>query len=245
MTMTLRAIIAEDEFPAQEELQYLIDTYSSIEVTDCFDDGLDVLKYFQENTTDVLFLDINLPSLDGMMLAGSLAQFKHKPIIVFTTAYKEHAAKAFELEAFDYILKPYSEERVAAMLKKLEAQQTSTSAEKIEPAESPARLNVWKEEKIYVIDLKEVAYAEADEKQTVVHTKDDVYTYPGSISTFEQQLPAETFFRCHRSYIINTEKIHEILPWFHNTYLIKMKGLSEQIPVSRSKAKPFRQIMRL
>jgi len=109
--MTLRAIIAEDELPAQEELQYLIDTYSSIEVTDRFDDGLDVLKYFQENTTDVLFLDINLPSLDGMMLAGSLAQFKHKPIIVFTTAYKEHAAKAFELEAFDYILKPYRKHR--------------------------------------------------------------------------------------------------------------------------------------
>lgn len=243
--MTLRAIIAEDELPAQEELQYLIDTYSSIEVTDRFDDGLDVLKYFQENTTDVLFLDINLPSLDGMMLAGSLAQFKHKPTIVFTTAYKEHAAKAFELEAFDYILKPYSEERVAAMLKKLESQKASANTERVEPAETPVRLNVWKDEKIYVINLKEIAYAEADEKQTTVHTKDEVYTYPGSISTFEQQLPADTFFRCHRSYIVNTEKIHEILPWFHNTYLVKMKGLGEQIPVSRSKAKEFRQIMRL
>ncbi|SDC41952.1 two-component system, LytT family, response regulator [Terribacillus halophilus] len=243
MNMTLRAIIAEDEFPAQEELQYLIDTYSSIKVTDCFDDGLDVLKYFQEHTTDVLFLDINLPSLDGMMLAGSLAKFKHKPIIVFTTAYKEHAAKAFELEAFDYILKPYSEERVAAMLKKLESQRTQ--AERTETAEAPARLNVWKDEKIYVINLKDIAYAEADEKQTNVHTKDEVYTYPGSISTFEQQFLTDTFFRCHRSYIVNTEKIHEILPWFHNTYLVKMKGLNEQIPVSRSKAKSFRQIMRL
>lgn len=245
MNMSLRAIIAEDELPAQEELQYLIDTYSSIEVTNCFDDGLDVLKYFQEHTTDVLFLDINLPSLDGMMLAGSLAQFKHKPTIVFTTAYKEHAAKAFELEAFDYILKPYSEERVAAMLKKLESQKASADTERVESAETPARLNVWKDEKIYVINLKEIAFAEADEKQTTVHTKDAVYTYPGSISTFEQQLPADMFFRCHRSYIVNTEKIHEILPWFHNTYLVKMKGLNEQIPVSRSKAKEFRQIMRL
>ncbi|SNZ02724.1 two component transcriptional regulator, LytTR family [Terribacillus aidingensis] len=243
--MTLRAIIAEDEFPAQEELQYLIETYSSIEVTKCFDDGLDVLKYFQENTTDILFLDINLPSLDGMMLAGSLANFKQKPIIVFTTAYKEHAAKAFELEAFDYILKPYSEERVASMLQKLETKVQAPKPITPEPSQTTERLNVWKEEKIYVINVQDIAYAEADEKQTVVHTKDGIYTYPGSISTFEELLSAGIFFRCHRSYIVNTERIHEILPWFHNTYLVKMKGMDEQIPVSRSKAKQFRQIMRL
>ncbi|MCB6962565.1 response regulator, partial [[Eubacterium] rectale] len=68
-----------------------------------------------------IFLDINIPSLDGMLLAGSISKFAHKPYIIFTTAYKEHAVQAFELEAFDYILKPYEEKRIAAMLKRLEA----------------------------------------------------------------------------------------------------------------------------
>lgn len=117
----MKAIIVEDEFPAREELKYLIDAYSSIQVTNCFEDGLDVLKFLQENETDAIFLDINIPSLDGMLLAGSISKFAKKPYIIFTTAYKEHAAQAFELEAFDYILKPYDEKRIASMLHKLEA----------------------------------------------------------------------------------------------------------------------------
>ncbi|MFL6516545.1 MAG: response regulator, partial [Bacillus sp. (in: firmicutes)] len=107
----MRAIIVEDEVPAREELEYLIDAYSEIEVTDYFDDGLDVLKFLHEQETDVIFLDINIPSLDGMLLASTISKFTKRPYIVFTTAYKEHAAQAFELEAFDYILKPYDEKR--------------------------------------------------------------------------------------------------------------------------------------
>lgn len=102
----MRALIVEDEIPASEELSYLIQEHSQIEVVDCLEDGLDVLKFLQEQEVDVLFLDINIPSLDGMMLAHHIGKFARKPYIVFTTAYKEHAAEAFELEAFDYILKP-------------------------------------------------------------------------------------------------------------------------------------------
>lgn len=108
----MKAIIVEDEIPAREELAYLIETYSGIEITDCFEDGLDVLKFLQEHETDAIFLDINIPSLDGMLLAGSISKFAHKPYIIFTTAYKEHAVQAFELEAFDYILKPYEEKEL-------------------------------------------------------------------------------------------------------------------------------------
>lgn len=116
----MRALVVEDEIPASEELSYLIHEHSQIDVVDCLEDGLDVLKFLQEQEVDVLFLDINIPSLDGMMLAHHIGKFARKPYIVFTTAYKEHAAEAFELEAFDYILKPYDEKRIAAMLHKLE-----------------------------------------------------------------------------------------------------------------------------
>ena len=115
----MKAIIVEDEFPAREELKYFIKNFSKIEILNEFDNGVEVLKFIQENTVDVIFLDINIPLLDGMLLARTITNFKVKPKIVFITAYKEHAVDAFELEAFDYILKPYSDERIIHMLNKL------------------------------------------------------------------------------------------------------------------------------
>lgn len=110
----LKALIVEDEYLAREELQYLISTHSQIDVVASFDDGLEAFKYLQSHKVDIVFLDINIPSIDGMLLARNIHQFQHKPHIVFTTAYKEYAVDAFELEAFDYLLKPISETRVKA-----------------------------------------------------------------------------------------------------------------------------------
>ena len=121
----MKAIIVEDEFPAREELKYFIKNFSKIEILNEFDNGVEVLKFIQENVVDVIFLDINIPLLDGMLLARTINNFKVKPKIVFITAYKEHAVDAFELEAFDYILKPYSDDRIISMLNKLEKSYSS------------------------------------------------------------------------------------------------------------------------
>lgn len=112
----MKVIIVEDEILAQQELTWLINTHSQMEIVGTFDDGLDVLKFLQHNRVDAIFLDINIPSLDGVLLAQNINQFAHKPFIVFVTAWKEHAVEAFELEAFDYILKPYQESRIVSML---------------------------------------------------------------------------------------------------------------------------------
>ena len=125
----MRAIIVEDEFPAREELKYFIKNFSKIEILNEFDNGVEVLKFIQENIVDVIFLDINIPLLDGMLLARTINNFKFKPKIVFITAYKEHAVDAFELEAFDYILKPYSDDRIISMLNKLEKSRFSNISE--------------------------------------------------------------------------------------------------------------------
>lgn len=113
----MKAIIVDDEFLAREELKYFIQNYSKIDIVSEFSDGIEVLKFIQNNEIDVIFLDINIPSLDGVLLAQSISKFTKKPYIVFITAYKEHAVEAFEVEAFDYILKPYSESRIVSMLK--------------------------------------------------------------------------------------------------------------------------------
>jgi two-component system LytT family response regulator len=253
----MKAIIVEDEFPAREELKYLIETYSSIQVTNCFEDGLDVLKFLQENDTDAIFLDINIPSLDGMLLASNISKFAKKPYIIFTTAYKEHAAQAFALEAFDYILKPYDEKRIAAMLHKLEAaflrdqNQTDGKEELIFQRSdtntglgADTRINLRKNDKIIVTAVNDIYYAMASEKVTLVYTLQEEYTMPMSITEFHSTLPQKLFFRCHRSYTVNLSKISEIVPWFNQTYMIRLKDFNAEIPVSRSKVKEFRQIMR-
>ena len=253
----MKAIIVEDEIPAREELEYLVKEYSSIEITDSFDDGLDVLKFLQESETDAIFLDINIPSLDGMLLASNISKFAKRPFIIFTTAYKEHAAKAFELEAFDYILKPYNEKRIAAMLSRLEAafdQSQNGITGKKEVTHPPeregihgvaGRVNLRKNDKIIVTDVNDIYYASASEKVTLVYTRNEEYVMHMSISEFHSQLPPNLFFQCHRSYTVNLAKINEIVPWFNQTYMLRLADIKAEIPVSRSKVKAFKQIMRL
>lgn len=243
----MKAIIVEDEFLAQQELSWLIRQHSQIAIEATFDDGLDVLKYLQTHEVDVIFLDINIPSLDGVLLAQNISKFSHKPLIVFITAFKEHAIEAFELEAFDYILKPYHEMRIVTMLRKLE--NTLHQAQMLSNPEVPRpathTVNLVKDERIIVTDIDDIYYVEAHEKMTFVYTRREEYVMSMNITEFCSRLPEESFFRCHRSYCVNLSKIREIEPWFNNTYMLKLRDLTFQVPVSRSKVKAFRQLMRL
>ena len=242
----MKVIIVEDEILAQQELSWLIKEHSQMEIVGTFDDGLDVLKYLQHNKVDAIFLDINIPSLDGVLLAQNISQFAHKPFIVFITAWKEHAVEAFELEAFDYILKPYQESRIISMLQKLENawQQQTGAAANPAPREN-LTINLVKEERIIVTSIHDIYYAEAHEKMTFVYTKRESFVMPMNITEFCSKLPAAHFFRCHRSYCVNLDKIREIEPWFNNTYIVRLRDLDFQVPVSRSKVKEFRQLMHL
>jgi two-component system LytT family response regulator len=255
----VKAIIVEDEVPAQEELSYLINTHSSIQVEAVFDDGLDVLKYLQSHEVDAIFLDISIPSLDGVLLAQNISKFAHRPYIVFITAYKEHAAEAFEIEAFDYILKPYHESRIVTMLQKLEShfrrdkelagKEAAEKQEGILPVTGNAQrvshsINLIKDERIIVTDINDIYYAAAQEKVTQVYTRKEEFTMPMNITELCNRLPEEHFFRCHRSYCVNLSKIREIVPWFNNTYILRLSDLDFEVPVSRSKVKEFRQLMR-
>lgn len=242
----MRAIIVEDEELARQELAYLIRANSGIEIVAEFEDGLDALKYVQANEVDVLFLDINIPSVDGVLLAQNISKFTVKPYIVFITAYKEHAAEAFEIEAFDYILKPYNETRIKGMLAKLETAASARHAG-VKEERSPVsnKVNLWENEKIIVVDADDIYYASAQEKTTSVFTRSHEYSMGVSISEFHGRLPQDRFFRCHRSFIVNLSKIKEIIPWFNNTYLLRLRDLDFEVPVSRSKVKEFRQLMRL
>lgn len=243
----MKSIIVEDEFPAREELKYFINNFSDIEIINEFDNGVDVLKFIQENSVDIIFLDINIPLLDGMLLAKTIKRFKISPKIVFITAYKEHAVDAFELEAFDYILKPYSEKRIVSMLNKLKkSNEIDNKIIEVDLSNRETKLSnisIWKNDKLIVVNISDIYYCEAKERETIVFTKDSEYIAKTCITEFEKNLKNNLFFKTHRSYIVNTSKIKEIIPWFNNTYKLKLKDINSEIPVSRSKIKDFRKIM--
>ncbi|MBX9297695.1 LytTR family DNA-binding domain-containing protein [Chromobacterium vaccinii] len=247
----MKALIVEDEYLAREELAYLIQEHSSIEIAASVEDGLEAFKFLQEHDVDVVFLDINIPSIDGLLLAKNLHKTARPPRIVFVTAYKEFAVDAFELEAFDYILKPYNETRIIGLLRKLEALEqapppiTAVSAPAAEAAPANRTVNLAKGDSIIVTPCDDIYYVEADEKVTLVYTAHDRYVMAMSISEFVSRLPADSFFRCHRSFCVNIHKIREIAPWQNSTYIIKLYDLKAEIPVSRSNIKAFRQLMHL
>ncbi|MDN3702461.1 LytR/AlgR family response regulator transcription factor [Vibrio artabrorum] len=242
------AILVEDEYLAREELKYLIHKYSTIEIVAEFDDGLKALEYIQGTEIDIAFLDINIPSVNGMLLAKSLYNSKCPPKIIFTTAYREHAAEAFDIEAFDYILKPFSELRVQKTLEKIEYQRalSSTKQDSYHAHRDPkASVNLYQNNRIRITPVAEIIVASANGKITEVVTQRGLFTSPMMLSDFVNQVDNVHFFRVHRSYWINLNQIEEIIPWASSTYRIKLNGTDTLIPVSRSNIKPFRDLMGL
>lgn len=231
----MNCIIVDDEYPSREELKYFIKNFSNINIMEEFDDSIKALGYIEKNKPDIIFLDINMPKLNGMALGKIINHFPKKPLIIFITAHKEYAVDAFELQAYDYILKPYSEERMVSTLKNIE--------KPIDKKSVNSKITLWKDNKMIVRRIIDISYCEAKERETLIYIKGVQYTINCSISDFYKKLPKESFFRSHRSYIINTDRIIEIVPWFNNTFMLKLQGEEIDIPVSRSNIIEFKQIM--
>ena len=236
----LKCIIVEDEFPAREELKFFIEKHEEIELEKEFDSPLDALKYLQDNKIDIIFLDINMPELDGMSLGKILSKLNENLKIVFITAYKEYAAEAFEIRAFDYLLKPYSEKRINEVLDNLTKERKS---EHIKDISKINKVTVTSGDKMYVISINNIYYIEAGEKESMVYTKDNSYSSKIKISKWEEMLPKNKFYRTHRSYMVNLDKITEVEPWFNGTYVLKIQDLKFKIPVSRNNIKEFKEIL--
>ncbi|MCB2299189.1 LytR/AlgR family response regulator transcription factor [Clostridium tagluense] len=231
----MNCIIVDDEFPSREELKYFINNFSNIKIMEEFDDSIIALEYIELNKPDIIFLDINMPKLDGMALGKIISHFPKKSLIIFITAHKDYAVDAFEIQAYDYILKPYSEERIVSTLKKIE----KCSDEKC----TNSKITLWKNNKMIVRSITQISYCEAKERETLIYINGEQYNVSFSISEFYKKLPKEFFFRSHRSYIINIDKILEIVPWFNNTYMLKIQGENVDIPVSRNNIIEFKHIM--
>ncbi|PNR98158.1 LytTR family transcriptional regulator [Petrotoga mexicana DSM 14811] len=229
----MNCIIVEDEYPAREELKYFINKFSDISILEEFDNSLDALDFLKSNLTDVIFLDINMPGVNGISMAKITKKLRNSPKFVFITAYPEYAVDAFEIEAFDYILKPYSEERIISTLKKLE--RNSEDEER-----SNGKVALKDGGKIVLKNKNDIYFCKANGKDTLVYTKDQVYKTNIGISEYLKILNDSNFLRTHKSYIVNINKIKEIIPWFNNTYNIKFEDIKEEAYVSKNFIKNFK-----
>lgn len=239
----LNCIIVEDEFPAREELKFFIKNNKNFNIKREFETSIDALKFLENNSVDVIFLDINMPGLDGMTLGRLIHKIDKNIKLIFITAYREFAVEAFEIGTFDYILKPYSEERIIALLERVVASATNTK--NFINKNETNKLTVISGEKMVVISIFDILYIEANEKETTIVLQEEKYTSKLKISQFEEILPAEKFFRAHRSYIVNIDKIVEVEPWFNGSYLIKVGKKNCNLSVSRNNVKKLKEILNI
>ena len=204
----INCIIVEDELPAREELKYFLNEEKEINLIAEFDNPLDTLNFLENNTADVIFLDINMPDMNGISLGKIVTKMYPDMKIVFITAYKDYAVDAFEIKAFDYLLKPYSESRIKNLLKSLiNIKNEKTTSIK---NNNLKKITVNIGERLYVISLNDIDYIEASEKETLIFSNQKKYVSRIKISKWEEMLKGNNFYRCHRSFIVNLDKITEI-----------------------------------
>ncbi|MDR7868905.1 MAG: LytTR family DNA-binding domain-containing protein [Sporomusaceae bacterium] len=248
----LNAIIVDDEFPAREELKSLISELPNFRVIAAFEDGSEVIEYLKTpNQADVVFLDVQMRCKDGITTAWEILQLPSAPYIVFVTGFGEYAVKAFELNAVDYIMKPYDERRLAQTAKKLQELQFSERLSNANVCDffnnaltsKNTRFCVYQNGKMIILQPKDIIFVKSEEMgKTIIVSERGNFPTRLPLKDFEAKLASTQLLRIHKSYLVNPDKVREIIPWFNNTLMLVLEGYeTERIPVARHYIKDFQK----
>lgn len=250
----IKIVLVDDEKAAVEELEYLLGKHEDVQIIGAYTDPKKALEKILIIDTDVVFLDISMPEIDGFVLAETLLKLKKPPFIVFVTAYDEFAINAFEINAVDYLLKPIEEERLNRTILRIREKLKNKSKIQSEvnmlvknryAEKKPSKLPLWKNDRIYLVKPEDITYCTCSGGETIIYTKEDTFISNDSLNHFDEILTPYNFFRCHRSFLIHLDDIKEIIPWFNNTYAVKINNCEESIPISRRKVKEFKELLEL
>jgi two-component system LytT family response regulator len=244
-----RVLLIDDEPLARMVvLEYLQGFKDSIEVLGECNDGFEGLKAIQQHQPDLIFLDVQMPKINGFEM---LELVENPPAVIFTTAFDEYAIKAFETHAVDYLLKPFSKERfnkaVEKFLAATPAERPAKQTENLLEAASQSpgqheRIVVKTGTKVKIIPVADVEYLEADDDYVSVHTKEGSFLKNKTMSFFEQTLDADQFVRVHRSYIIKIQDITRIDPYEKDAHIAILKS-GAKIPVSKTGYAKLKQVL--
>ncbi len=247
MNKKIQVVIADDEALARDIVEDYLQTFPDVEIVEKCKNGFETIIAVNSHKPDILFLDIQMPKLTGMEVMELLDE---KPVVIFTTAYDEYAIKAFELNAVDYLLKPFSEQRFAEAYKKA-VERTANAVgdkrpdyEKMLPGEADktqalSRIVVRKGSAIHVVQLDQLLFVEAQDDYVMLHTTDGKFLKQKTMKYYEINLPQEKFVRVHRSYIANIDFIAKIELFAKDTYLAIMKN-GEKLKISANGYKNLR-----
>lgn len=244
----IHVLVVDDEAPARDELTFLLGRVPDVIVEDTAGNGQEALQKIFKLKPQVVFLDIQMPDMTGLAVCRELLnklKAADLPIIIFATAYDQHALEAFEVNAVDYILKPFDEDRLQLTMEKVKrllSQPASDSLNRIlallerpQVEKIPVELN----ERILLLNPEEIIYCYIAERHVMIKTLEQEYKTGYNLYDLEDKLH---FLRTHKSYLVNPDRVREVIPWFNGTYnLVMSDEKATTVPVSRTYLKEVRQ----
>jgi two-component system, LytTR family, response regulator LytT len=263
--MPLSALIVDDEQLAREELKYLLDSVGGIRIVAEGANGLEAVELVEEFRPDILFLDVQMPGLDGFAVIERLMLHAQPlPQIVFATAYDQYAVRAFDVNALDYLLKPFDRRRVeeavarararraaqpepAAAESQLEALLRLLNRPAAEVRTQTSKIVVQAQNRMLLVDQAEVCFASVDEGIIRIVTRGfEGQSRSRTLEELQEMLDTTLFWRAHRGFLVNINHIREVVPWFKSSYQLRMDDKQQtEIPVSRAQTKRLRELFNL
>ena len=272
--MSLSALIIDDEQLARDELKYLLDSVGDVDVVAQGTNGIEAVDLIEEHHPDLVFLDVQMPGLDGFAVIKRLKERSEAkarahpgdaeslPQIIFATAYDQYAVRAFDVNAVDYLLKPFDRTRVEEAVERAKTRMSGGTAPAAEAqidallrllnqgnarTHQPAKLIVQAQSRLLLVDQADICFAAIDEGIIRVVTQ----TFEGhskcrTLEELLEQLEPAVFWRAHRGFVVNINHIREVVPWFKSSYQLRMNDKQQtEIPVSRSQTKRLRELFNL
>lgn len=259
--MPIHTIIVDDERPAREELLYLLKSFPEIDVVAQGRNGLDAIVLIKEHDPDLMFLDVQMPGLDGFGVIKRLVERKLRmPQIVFATAFDHYAIQAFDVNAVDYVLKPFDKSRISKAVERAKklVEAHSSPVDRLEllvkqlalpAAKTPQRVKllIKSQSRMILVDAEDMIYASIEDGTiTIAAREGEGVSNFRTIEELAASLDAASFWRVHRSYLVNINHIKEVVPWFKSSYMLKMNDKrATEIPVARAQTKRLREIIKL
>ncbi|KAA3614859.1 MAG: DNA-binding response regulator [Calditrichaeota bacterium] len=242
----ITCIIIEDEAPSRKRLKTFVEQNDALDLMDEAENAIDAIQKINEQKPQLIFLDVQLPDLTGLDI---LKVIKHNPFVIFTTAYDQYALNAFQNNAIDFLLKPFSQDNFNKAINKLKEklQLTPNLVTEMSRFLEQARIqsNVLTRipakvgEKIFILNVQEILYFKSKDKVVFAHLKSDYFIINYTLDELQERLNNEQFFRIHRSTIVNLDFVRTIEPFGAGTYLMYLKDKSE-LQISRNAAREIR-----
>lgn len=257
--MPISAVIVDDEKLAREELGFLLHAFPEVEVVAVGQNGIEAVKLVKQHQPDLLFLDAQMPGLDGFATVRML-ESKHVPIpyLVFATAYDHYALQAFEVSAVDYLLKPFDQPRLAKTIEKVKRHLAAgdTMEGKIDrviqlldarKAPATTKVLVKASGRQFLLDPQEIVFARVEDGIITIATRQiEGHATYRTIEELQATLDTTSFWRAHRSYLVNLNHIKEVVPWFNSSYQLRMDDKKQsEVPVSRAQSRHLRELYKL